>query len=143
MKASPLPANIDVALISEDKKTVLFIESKFLEYLEKKSDILSESYSIRMKYFDDNGEVEDILAMPKYFKDNFTNFIYKYGIKQNICHLVGISNLSQSEQAKGWFKRTYKHSSAMAILNADSYSVNDNDRIYQIIIRHEPVYIRT
>lgn len=121
LKASPLPANIDVALISEDKKTVLFIESKFLEYLGKKSDILSESYSIRMKYFDDNGEVEDILAMPKYFKDNFTNFIYKYGIKQNICHLVGISNLSQSKQAKGWFKRTYKNSSAMAILNADSY----------------------
>lgn len=119
LKASPQPANIDVVLISEDKKTVLFIESKFLEYLEKKPDTISESYS-RIKNYD-NGEVEDLLAMPKYFIDNFTSFIYKYGIKQNICHLIGISNLCQSGQAKKWFKRTNKVTSAMDILNANSY----------------------
>ncbi len=121
LETSPLPANIDVALISEDKKTVLFIESKFLEYLKNNSNTISDSYSDENKYYVDNGEVEDLLEMPKYFNDNLTNFIYRYGIKQNICHLIGISNLCHSEQAKDWFRKTYKDSSAIDILNANSY----------------------
>ena len=118
LKASSKPANIDVALISEDKKTVLFIESKFLEYLENDSIKLSDSYRDKNNYYKDNEEVEDLLKMSGSFTIKER---YNYGIKQNICHLIGISNLSKSEKAKDWFEKTYTDSPVSEILNADSY----------------------
>ena len=119
LQTSRMPANIDAALISEDEKTVLFIESKFLEFLRNDSDTLSKSYKEKKNYFDDNKEVENLLAMSKAFTCDKKR--YNYGIKQNICHLIGISNLSKSRKAKECFEKTYKDSPTMKILNADSY----------------------
>lgn len=103
------PANLDVVLVSKDKKTVLFIESKFLEYLENGAAEFSDSYTKEDSYFMDNKvDVEDLLKMSNNFKNNRGH--YNYGIKQNICHLIGISNLKNSGDARKWFEETYTNS---------------------------------
>lgn len=113
------PANIDVALVSKDEKKVLFIESKFLEFLELGSDKLSDSYKDIKKFYNDNEEIKDLFEMSKKFTSEKKR--YNYGIKQNICHLIGISNLNKSKTAKEWFEKKYKDSPTVKILNADSY----------------------
>ena len=54
LKGSSTPANLDVVLVSKDKQTVLFIESKFLEYLENGAAEFSDSYTKEDSYFIDN-----------------------------------------------------------------------------------------
>lgn len=120
LKKSPTPANLDVALISEDEKTILFIESKFLEYLETGNANFSKSYLREDSYYDDNEEKKGLIKMSSSFKDEKGR--YNSGIKQNICHLIGISNLKKSEDARMLFKKTYKDfSDTDIILNAESY----------------------
>lgn len=96
-------ANIDVVLLSKDEIHVLFIESKFLEYLESDSTELADSYKKLDSFYADNKESEGLCKMCKSYK--VQNGHYNYGIKQNICHLVGISNLFNSEKAKEKFKQ--------------------------------------
>ncbi len=107
LKGSSTPANLDVVLVSKDKQTVLFIESKFLEYLENGAAEFSDSYTKEDSYFIDNKvDVKDLLKMSNIFENNRGH--YNYGIKQNICHLIGISNLKNSPTAQKWFSNTYK-----------------------------------
>ena len=47
--------------MSEDKNTVLFIESKFLEYLDSGSVKFSDSYGKKESYYEDNDEENDNL----------------------------------------------------------------------------------
>lgn len=96
-------ANIDVVLLSKDENHVLFIESKFLEYLESDSTELADSYKKLDSFYADNKEKEGLCKMCKSYEVHKGH--YNYGIKQNICHLVGISNLFNSEKAKEKFKQ--------------------------------------
>ena len=107
------PANLDVVLVSKDKQTVLFIESKFLEYLETGTADFSDSYTKKDSYYN-HAERRDLLSMSEKFddynRDKTMKGHYKSGIKQIICHLIGISNLKNSGDAQKWFKDTYKNS---------------------------------
>lgn len=123
LRSSNAPANMDVVLVSKDGKDALFIESKFLEYLEYDSVDLAKSYSKDdSSYFTDNKETEALLGMSKKY-ENKKGLRYNYGIKQNICHLIGISNLKKSEKAKKKFAKTYEKqwNNYSAILNAENY----------------------
>lgn len=91
-------ANMDVVLRNE-KGDWLFIESKFLEYLNTGSFDLSESYK-KKKDKD-----------PYYYNGNkWRRFINNYsfnakgqywgGIKQELCHLIGLTNWMQYKEAK-------------------------------------------
>ena len=123
LRSSNAPANMDVVLVSKDGKDALFIESKFLEYLEYDSVDLAKSYSKDdSSYFTDNKETEALLGMSKKY-ENKKGLRYNYGIKQNICHLIGISNLKQSQNAKEKFTKTYekKWDNYSAILDAENY----------------------
>ena len=87
-------ANIDIVLTSEDENTKLFIESKFLEYMDYKQ------FDISDKYSDPNNNTAKIdwsklIGLYKGKKSN-----YYPGIKQNICHLVSISNYHKENQDK-------------------------------------------
>ena len=102
------PANIDVVLVSKDKKAILFIESKFLEYLESGSTYFSKSYTndgYKSYYYDSNRESEDLHEISKRFHNKPKS--YNYGIKQNICHLIGISNLKNAKDAQSKFEELY------------------------------------
>lgn len=89
IKGSPAPANMDVVLIGEkDGKThVMFIESKFLEYVGNQKAELSKSYSSKNKWLVTNVDwLKIINAQP-------TTKGYHEGIKQTITHLFAIHNL--------------------------------------------------
>lgn len=103
LASSGASANIDVVLLSEDRKTILFIESKFLEYLDNDSTILPESYYKKKSFYSDNAEISDLCWMCNKYEVKKSN--YNYGIKQNICHLVGISNIVNSKVAREKFLR--------------------------------------
>ncbi len=114
------PANMDVVLVSEDNKTVLFIESKFLEYLESSSEELSPSYTTNDAFYYVDSEKDSLLKMAQGFTNKRGH--YNYGIKQNICHLIGISNLKCSKDAREWFKKKYGDSREICqILEAEEY----------------------
>lgn len=85
IKGSNAPANMDVVLIDEDKKNLLFIESKFTEYFETKKFELSDSYQNKEKWINTKVDWFEIVNYkPK------REFKYKEGIKQLITHLFGI-----------------------------------------------------
>ena len=112
------PANMDIVLVSEDNKTALFIESKFTEYLESTTRELSASYKDKSKYFDDNEQIDDIVSFIG--QNNIIKGKCQYGIKQNICHLIGISNLKYSVKARKRFLKTYNNK-YNCILDAENY----------------------
>ena len=103
LTSSGEPAHIDVVLLSKDENQVLFVESKFLEYLENDSIELADSYKKLDSFYDDNVEKENLCEMCKWYKVQKGH--YNSGIKQNICHLVGISNLFNSDKAKEKFRQ--------------------------------------
>lgn len=94
LKGRSKPANMDIVLRNTDGDW-LFIESKFTEYVKCSKFSISESYLEGEKYF--------------YNGNKWTNFIKNYdvnenkqywdGIKQEICHLIGITN---------WINKTTK-----------------------------------
>ena len=103
-------SHIDIELISEDKKTILFLESKFSEYLFPKNeeyswtayyermytvllDTLSDiglAYSNGMKREKDKKTQEYKEKRVFYLKSLNSEKIYCEGIKQMICHYMGI-----------------------------------------------------
>lgn len=89
IKGSPAPANMDVVLIGEKegKTHVMFIESKFLEYVDNKKSELSKSYENENKWFVKNVDWLNIIKAQPSTKG------YHEGIKQAVTHLFGIHNL--------------------------------------------------
>ena len=83
----PKPANMDVVL-SNSNGDVLFIESKFLEYDKSQSFKLSPAYDEERNYYTHGNEWVDFITNLE------TNASKQYweGIKQEICHLIAITN---------------------------------------------------
>ena len=134
LKTRSNPANIDVVLVSKDKKTILFIESKFLEYIESGSAYFSESYTsddYNLYYYEDNKERETLHKMSK----NFMNEpkCYNYGFKQNICHLIGISNLKKSKKARKKFEKLYDNKKNKEIYKDLIAAVDSRDVSYKFM----------
>lgn len=98
LRKSNAPANIDVVLVDKNSKNVLFIESKFLEYLENEKADFSDSYTKQSNYFADNKNKGSLITLVK----NYNGKSGKYfgGIKQNICHIIALSNLKDKEAQK-------------------------------------------
>ena len=91
------PANMDIVL-KNGSGDYLFIESKFLEYLNSNSFKISDTYKNKAdKYY--------------YAGDRWTRFISEYdvhmkeqywdGIKQEICHMIGLTNWLNHETVVG------------------------------------------
>lgn len=94
------PANMDVVLegvSSVGKHSILFIESKFTEYFSNGKDQMKKmgvTYDNPDRYFIDNGE--EWAGLIKNYREEAgkkSNSGYYDGIKQEICHLIAISNL--------------------------------------------------
>lgn len=118
LRTSNAPANLDVVLVSKDLKSILFIESKFLEYLDSESVGLSKSYFNEISYYESK-EKDDLITVAKSFKNIKGH--YNYGIKQIICHLIGISNLSKSKEARNSFQKRYEGKEQMIIFSAQTF----------------------
>ena len=119
------PSNIDVVLISKDKKTVLFLESKYAEYYLDNGplDISTEylnNIEIGQKFYTQNilkrfnflimpGTNNEILKFTdsdgreKFTVDSQINIDGKHksyvgGIKQMVSHYIGINNFLKAEK---------------------------------------------
>lgn len=92
------PANMDVVLegySSDGKHSILFIESKFTEYFKNEKEQMKKmgvTYNNPDRYFIGNGEKWAEL-IERYRKEAGESSGYYDGIKQEICHLIAISNL--------------------------------------------------
>ena len=102
------PSNIDIVLVSKEKKQILFLESKFSEYLYHGQYVCSQKYEkvfeqLNLKglgyeyvpHKDDNSKI--ILSKSK--RDGKNNF-YIGGIKQMIAHFKGIESFCQNKVSK-------------------------------------------
>lgn len=94
------PANMDVVLegvSSDGKHSILFIESKFTEYFKNEKEQMKKmgvTYNKPDRYFIDNGKKwSDLIKSYREEAVKKSNSGYYDGIKQEICHLIAISNL--------------------------------------------------
>ena len=87
-------ANMDIVLVSKDRNTFLFLESKVTEHLEL---LFSRTYHDPNMYL---SQGETWSSMIRAF--NLSSHYYA-GIKQIMCHLIGINNLASNEKALNWF----------------------------------------
>lgn len=98
LKSSNAPANIDVVLVDKENSNVLFVESKFLEYLKNEKADFSSAYENRNNYYDANDKKDNLIRLVNEYKVKSEG--YYYGIKQNICHIIALSNLKDKEAQK-------------------------------------------
>lgn len=80
-------ANMDIVLRNDDGDW-LFIESKFLEYLNTGSFKMSESYYKPDSYYAKGAEWSNFISNRNFI----SNKQYWDGIKQEICHIIGLTN---------------------------------------------------
>lgn len=106
LKCSNTPANMDVVLDGTDvngKRHLLFIESKFTEYLENSKFVLSDSYKEMNNWY--NKEIDWCSLIEKAAMKCSHNKCYGEGIKQAITHLFGIYGLKGDEKALAYFNK--------------------------------------
>lgn len=84
-------ANLDVLLVSSKSNKVWFIESKFTEFYSKAKCELAEAYTKA-----DDKPLRDLAEL--YIKINKDEG-YLEGIKQNICHIFGMTNFANGGNA--------------------------------------------
>ena len=112
------PSNIDVLLMGDNRKKLLFLESKFTEYLSGGKVTLSNKYRnlyiklqklnlpFNIKFINvlqesDNSHKEpDIKEGIRLYTEEKTSE-YLYGIKQAFSHLLGIATGPAKKQTKG------------------------------------------
>lgn len=142
------PSNIDVVLLGKDKdnndnKVILFLESKFSEYLSYGNAIISKSYSDLDKcpigyniYTKNNLKFLNIVKKEKNNKEDILQKeekkdegYYIEGIKQMVSHYIGIKNLlsnDKTEKAK-FFTKTKANRKKLRKL---CYFLSDNNKTY-------------
>lgn len=93
------PSSVDVVLLSEDKNTMLFLESKFTEYTKHGKYTMSQEYKTFYDYISKNGQlpIKIVPAGEKRAlcydseKGKRQNAVYLEGIKQCFSHLIGLA----------------------------------------------------
>lgn len=86
------PSNIDVLLVSENGKTLLFFESKFTEYLDHGKVVLAEKYlNFYKKFFKLNKNTGLQLKDSELHLEHGRNSQYIAGIKQMFSHIIGLT----------------------------------------------------
>lgn len=125
-KVIKLPSCMDVVLQSEDKKKLLFLESKFLEYedMTKEATYGKSYYSLYSEYLSEY--LSDYIKGITVDHDNKgmtrlsseTN-VYIEGIKQSISHIIGLVRGPKDETAE-FYTREYQRSYSEAYVEAET-----------------------
>lgn len=85
-------ANMDIVLKNEDGD-ILFIESKFLEYISTGRFAISDSYRKAVSYYSKGKEWAEFISN----LDTSMEKQYWGGIKQEICHSIGLWNWAEGK----------------------------------------------
>lgn len=99
------PANMDIVLEGTDsngKRHLLFVESKFTEYLENRKFNLSDSYKKEENWYNKEFDWSYIIEKAE---ELCPNKCYGEGIKQALTHLFGISGLYGDKKALVFFNK--------------------------------------
>ena len=96
------PSNMDVVLLSDDCLTMLCIESKYTEHTHRQAAEFADAYFVPRCYYSGNPFNTTFLQLA--LRYNGKKHGYFAGIKQNVCHLLGISNIKYDADALAWFK---------------------------------------
>ena len=96
------PSNMDVVLISDDCKTMLCIESKYNEYTHRRAAEFADAYFMSDCYYQGNPFVSTFIRAARNYDQKKHG--YFAGIKQNVSHLIGITNIKYDADALAWFR---------------------------------------
>ena len=96
------PSNMDVVLISDDCAAMLCIESKYTEHTHKQKAEFADAYFKPSCYYQGNPYRSSFIQMALRYNEKANG--YFAGIKQNISHLIGITNVMHDADALAWFK---------------------------------------
>lgn len=101
------PSNMDIVLISGSEKTILFLESKFSEYLFPGQENVRNTYKTEFEteFYNENFLSNIGLSFGKsnnndYFtikSKEYKTSVYAAGIKQMISHFIGVRNFSKAK----------------------------------------------
>ena len=112
-------ANLDVVLVSEDRKTILLIESKFTEHFKLGPVDISGAYDDPKSYFANGADWAQIVKQIRDRMDSGEEAYFE-GIKQVACHLIGISSMILNEDARDWFNHnSWLHHIENMVLKGD------------------------
>ena len=161
------PSNIDVLLMGENRKKLLFLESKFTEYLSGGKVTLSNKYRdlyiklqklnlpFNIKFINvlqesDNSHKEpDIKEEIRLYTEEKTSE-YLDGIKQAFSHLLGIATGPAKKQTKGNedYTRSLLENAdeikfASIVFNCDDKKFDDYNRLYKSVFENSDVIQET
>ena len=157
------PSNIDVLLMGDNRKKLLFLESKFTEYLSGGKVTLSNKYRdlyiklqklnlpFNIKFINvlqesDNSHKElDIKEGIRLYTEEKTSE-YLYGIKQAFSHLLGIATGPAKKQTKGNedYTRSLLENAdeikfASIVFNCDNKKFDDYKLLYESVFENSDV----
>lgn len=163
------PSNIDVLLMGENRKKLLFLESKFTEYLsggkvflsperyKKFYDLLSEKLKLpfktsfdKVKHKPNKSHSEPFETEEYCLKTKERTSEYLGGIKQAFSHLLGIATGPANQQASE--NEAYKMSLlenaeeikfASIVFNCDNDKFKKYDDLYKSVFKNSDVIIET
>ena len=164
---SGTPSNIDVLLMGENRKKLLFLESKFTEYLSGGKVTLSNKYRelyiklqklnlpFNIKFINvlqesDNSHKEpDIKEEIRLYTGKKTSE-YLEGIKQAFSHLLGIATGPAKKQTKGnedytstLLENADEIKFASIVFNCDNEKFDDYNNLYKSVFENSNVIIET
>jgi len=106
-------SNMDVVLLNTDIKKALFLESKFTEYLKPSKQLKVSSYYSgpkgRYKELLSNEEIGDnIFCKNGFWQTRNQEKVYLEGIKQMICHYLGIMDQVTAPDDAKWKSKDWE-----------------------------------
>lgn len=114
-------ANLDVVLVSEDKKTILLIESKFTEHFKLGPAEISDAYDDPNSYFPNVKGWDRIIKQIRGRMES-GEAAYFEGIKQLVCHLIGISSVILNEDARKLFnQKSWLHDGGLNLKGNETF----------------------
>ena len=96
------PANMDVVLISDDCLAMQCITSCHTEHMHKQAANFADAYFKPSCYYKDNPYRTSFIKCALRYNEKKNG--YFAGIKQNISHIIGITNILHDADALAWFK---------------------------------------
>lgn len=161
---SGTPSNIDVLLMGENRKKLLFLESKFTEYLsggkvklsphryEEFYSMLTEKNKFRFSagYLPVNYKTDKSQKTQYYLYTDKEPSQFLEGIKQAFSHLLGIATGPAKKQTKGNedYTRSLLENAdeirfASIVFNCDNKKFEKYDELYKSVLKNSEVILET
>jgi hypothetical protein len=120
------PSNMDVLLISDDCQTMFCVESKYTEHTHHQAAIFKDAYFKPSCYYKDNPYRTSFIKYALRYNEKKNG--YFAGIKQNISHIIGITNILHDADALAWFKANnpFIESEVLAQINQNTEIIFTN-----------------